>query len=286
MIKRIDAGGPVLLFGGPYSNLEATQALLAEAARRGIPPSRVICTGDVVAYCADARATLDLVIQSGIHVVKGNCEDSLAAGAPDCGCGFSSGSACDLMSAQWFAYAAQQVRDDQRAFMAALPARIDLEIGGRRLAVVHGGLDAIAEYIFASAPQAEKVRQIAASGADGVIGGHCGLPFTQRLENGLWHNPGVIGMPANDGTPRAWCSVLTPEGDGLRVTHHALDYDHECAARKMRDAGLPEGYASALSSGLWPSLDVLPECERRATGAPLQAREMFWPARRAASASS
>ena len=37
---------------------------------------------------------------------------------------------------------------------------------------------------------------------DGVIGGHCGLPFTKVVGDRLWHNPGAIGMPANDGTPR------------------------------------------------------------------------------------
>src|SRR5207248_1596094 len=31
--------GPALVFGGPYSNLQATAAVLDEAARRGIPPS-------------------------------------------------------------------------------------------------------------------------------------------------------------------------------------------------------------------------------------------------------
>jgi hypothetical protein len=40
---------------------------------------------------------------------------------------------------------------------------------------------------------------------------------------------------------------------------------------------LPDGYAAALSSGLWPSLDVLPDTERRATGAPLDVSDMFWP---------
>src|SRR5829696_1562793 len=53
--------GPLLLFGGPYSNLEATRAVLAEAERRQIPPERIVCTGDVVAYGADAKATVDLV---------------------------------------------------------------------------------------------------------------------------------------------------------------------------------------------------------------------------------
>ncbi|MEE3500553.1 hypothetical protein [Acidiphilium acidophilum] len=41
--------GPVLVFGGPYSNLPATRAVFAAAAEHGIPPGRMICTGDVVA---------------------------------------------------------------------------------------------------------------------------------------------------------------------------------------------------------------------------------------------
>lgn len=51
--------GPVLLFGGNYSNLRATEALIAEASRLGVPADHVICTGDVVAYCADPQATVD-----------------------------------------------------------------------------------------------------------------------------------------------------------------------------------------------------------------------------------
>ena len=49
-LGNLDA--PVLLFGGPYSNLRATQAMRAEADRLGIPADHVICTGDVVAYAA------------------------------------------------------------------------------------------------------------------------------------------------------------------------------------------------------------------------------------------
>ncbi|MHC5035572.1 MAG: metallophosphoesterase family protein, partial [Planctomycetota bacterium] len=83
-----DFDEPVLVFGGPYSNLEATRALLAEAARRGLAPSRLLCTGDVVAYCADPQATVDLIRGAGIAVVMGNCEESLGSAAADCGCGF------------------------------------------------------------------------------------------------------------------------------------------------------------------------------------------------------
>jgi len=57
---------PVLIFGGCYGNLQATQALLAEAARRRIPPGRMICTGDVVAYRANPVETVALVRAAGL----------------------------------------------------------------------------------------------------------------------------------------------------------------------------------------------------------------------------
>ncbi|MGC8476959.1 MAG: radical SAM protein, partial [Acetobacteraceae bacterium] len=57
---------PVLIFGGCYSNLQATRALLAAAERWRIPPERMICTGDVIAYGADPAATLALIRDAGI----------------------------------------------------------------------------------------------------------------------------------------------------------------------------------------------------------------------------
>jgi hypothetical protein len=86
---------PLMVFGGPYSNLEATRAVLGEAARLQIPADRIICTGDVVAYGADPAATVELVRGSVRHVVMGNCEQSIAAGSADCGCGFPVGSTCE-----------------------------------------------------------------------------------------------------------------------------------------------------------------------------------------------
>lgn len=267
---------PILCFGGPYSNLHALDALLAEAARRGIPPARMICTGDVVAYCADAAATLDRMIGSGIATVMGNCEESLAADAEDCGCGFGEGTACDLLSRGWYAHARGQVSPHHRVWMAALPRRIDVKLGGRRLAVVHGGATEINRFIFPSAPEAMLTGEIAATGADGVIGGHSGLPFTREVGPAIWHNAGAIGMPADDGTPRTWFSVLAPEAGGLRISHHALHYDHAGAARAMREAGLSDGYAAALEHGAWPSEDVLPTEERARRGRRQDPPALLW----------
>lgn len=276
----IELDAPWLVFGGPYSNLHATRALLAEAARRGIPPARILCTGDVVAYAADAAATTALVMHSGVHVVMGNCEEQLAAGAEDCGCGFAEGTACDLLARGWYEHARREVTPAQRAWMGRLPRRLTLRLpDGRRLAAIHGGATEINRFLFASAPEPTLAAEIAATGCDGIIGGHSGIPFARPVGQGVWINAGAIGMPAHDGTPRVWFSLLTPRTEGLAVSFHALGYDHAGAAAGMRRARLAEGYAAALETGLWPSEDVLPAAERARRGVPLQPAGLDWPLR-------
>lgn len=269
--------GPTLVFGGPYGNLEAMTALLARARRLGIPPSRMICTGDVVAYCADPQACVDLMRDEGIPVVMGNCEESLASGAADCGCGFAPGSACDLLSVQWFRCADRDLSTDSRAWMGNLPRTLTFTLAGRRLRVIHGGVAQINRFIFASAPTAELSEELGVAGADGVIAGHCGLPFTRVIDGRLWHNAGVVGMPANDGTSRAWFSLLIPSSQGIMVEHQAFAYDHQAAAKKMSRRGYPESYAQALCDGLWPSCDILPQAERQSRGRPIPVSVVHWP---------
>lgn len=274
----------VLIFGGPYGNLEATSALFAEAERLHIPDHRIICTGDVVAYCADPQATVDLIRARNIAVVQGNCEESLARRADDCGCGFEDGTACQSLADQWYAHADAHLTDDARIWMGRLPERIDLTLGGKRLAVIHGGVSVINQFVFASDGEGAISAELDLAGTDGVIGGHCGLPFSKIVGSRLWHNSGALGMPANDGTPRVWFSLVSPDADGLLITHHALSYDHRTAAAKIRAAGLPRGYADCLETGRWPSLDVLPDQEKSKSGEPLSLPPVYWPASRLAGA--
>ena len=267
---------PVLVFGGPYSNLEATRALLAEAEALGIPPARVICTGDVVAYCADPQATVDLVRAAGIAVVMGNCEESLGQEAEDCGCGFDAGSVCEGLSVQWYRHAQSALSADAKRWMAGLPRRLYFTMAGRRLAVVHGAVSAINRFVFQSTPPEDKLAEIAAAGCEGIVAGHSGLPFTQVIGDRLWHNAGVVGLPANDGTTRVWYSVLSPHGDEIHVEHRWIVYDHRRAAAKMRRRGLPEEYASALESGLWDNCEILPPAETASRGEAITLAPVRW----------
>jgi len=271
----IRSADPVAIFGGAYSNMEATRAFFDEITRRGISPDRVVCTGDIIAYGADASATLALVRATDCHVIMGNVEENLAAGAADCGCGFEEGSTCDRLSAVWFAHAAAKLSADDRAWMAGLPQQIELAIGPYRFAVVHGSVDSINELVFASTDVATKRHQLDKAGTHGVIAGHCGLPFTQSVGGRLWHNSGAVGMPANDGTARVWYSIFRPETGGIAIAHRALGYDQASAAAKLRLIGLPE-YAEALGSGIRVDADTLPAPEQRMCGVALEEGSVLW----------
>ena len=255
--------GPVLLFGGPYSNLQATQSLLEQARVHKATP---ICTGDTVAYCGRPRETVAALRAAGCAVVAGNCEVQLATGATDCGCGFDEGSACDLLSVGWFGFANAQVGESDRAWMAELPDIVAFTHHGARYAVIHGGATDIARFIWSTSADhvfAEEWAAVedSAGPVDHIIAGHSGIPFSRVSGAGTWTNAGVIGMPPHDGSPDTAYALLAAG----KVTFHRLSYDVATAIKDMESAGLTQGYQTALRTGYWPSEDVLPPDLRSAS---------------------
>ncbi len=263
--------GRMLVFGGPYSNLRASAAMRAEAGRLGIAPDHVVCTGDVVAYCAEPEETSRLIAAWGCHVIQGNCEQQIAEGADDCACNFEEGSACAALAKGWYPFARARVSDDMRGWMRGLPEAIRFSCGGLRFRVVHGGVTQVNRWVFGS-DVATLAEECQAAGADVVIAGHAGLPFVARSGRRTWFNPGVIGMPANDGTPEVWYGLVTPFADGVELTTHRLAYDFAGASAAMRRHGYANGYARSLVTGLWPSLDIFPTTERARTGQRIRSR--------------
>lgn len=264
---ELDLGldGTLLVFGGPYSNLRATKAIQAEADRLGIVANRVICTGDVVAYCAEPEETSQAIAAWGCHVIQGNCEQQLAAAAPDCACNFEAGSACDLLAKGWYPFASARISSEMRDWMGGLPETLRFNFAGRSFRVVHGGVSQVNRWIFAS--QADVIAdECRDAKSDVVIAGHCGVPFVRRAGRSVWFNPGVVGMPANDGTTDVWYGLIRSKDGALQISTHRLSYDHVAAAAAMRRFGHANGYARTIVTGVWPSFDVFPEVERRATG--------------------
>jgi predicted phosphodiesterase len=173
-------------------------------------------------------------------------------------------------------FAAQELHDEDRAWLAALPAvrwlapdlfachgtpsndlRYLLEtvtpgfVRGREPGVRAAAADEVAARLGAVAP------------ATLVVCGHTHVPRVVRAPGGaLVANPGSVGMPAFDdthphphvvetGSPHArWAVVERALGvDGAwHVQLRATAYDHEAAARRAEANGRPD-WADALRTG-------------------------------------
>ncbi|MFK5925394.1 MAG: metallophosphoesterase family protein [Desulfuromusa sp.] len=261
--------GRMLIFGGPYSNLAATQAMRQRAEELDIPSHQVVCTGDLIAYCAEPLETLQLVRNWDIAVVQGNCEESLGKDAPDCGCGFEEGTTCSLLSVGWYHYATQKIEAADRIWMRNLPRSLCFDLAGHSIMVIHGGVRQINRFIFPSTAEEKKRAELDLAGSDILIGGHSGIPYGQKIDSRAWLNAGVIGLPANDGTQNGWYLLLTPKDDHIHCSWQQLNYNAEQSHRNMTTAGLCGGYSETLLNGLWPSMDVLPAIEQSQRGQPL-----------------
>lgn len=268
-----DFDKPVLLFGGSYSNLNALAALKKYADQHSIPARNIICTGDIVAYCGQPYETTKAIHEWGIHVLMGNCEESFATNADDCGCGFNSGTSCDLLSIEWYQFANKKLSNEQRHWFASLPRKLQFNFLDTKIDVVHGSATSINQFLFSSNCDSLFEEQFQTTDADIIIAGHSGIPFSKKIQNKLWHNTGAIGMPANDGTSNTWFSVLSPKSHHckkLKIDNIPLYYDYRQAAKVMQQSGLSSAYNNTLTTGLWPSMDVLTCKEKNKKGIAIQ----------------
>ncbi len=254
-----ELSGEITVFGGPYSNRQALEALLETA--RGT----LICTGDMVAYCGAPRTVIEMMQRNRVHVIAGNCEKQLAANALDCGCGFEDGTTCDVLSAAWYGFANENVSQAARSWMGDLPDVIVFTHKGRRYAVLHGGLTGIARFIWSVSEDAVFHEELDAlnmlcGDVDVVLAGHSGIAFERQVAGVSWINAGVIGMPPHNGQQSTEFLRISEQG---KASFENLSYDVSEAVSDMEQAGLRQGYHKALQTGIWPSEDVLPEAPRR-----------------------
>lgn len=269
--KILDLGnkkGKMLLFGGVYSNLQALQSLMQIAQQHDIPPENCICTGDIIGYCGQPKETLNLFKTWGAHSILGNVEIQLRDDQDDCGCDFTQGSRCDGFSEIWYAFAKANLSKSSLDFFNTIPDHIIFNYAGKKIGVVHGSYENVSHFVFKSTSWIEKHSSMMALDASVIVAGHCGLPFVDQKGSQIWLNPGVIGMPANNGKIKTWAMVID-DSSGFEFEHIQLSYDYLTAIHEMKKNELPYEYATTLGTGLWDNMEILPDKERLSQGKPI-----------------
>ena len=270
------------VIGGLYGNRPALQAIQALAAEESAPVTLVF-NGDFNWFNCDATgftAINEAVLVH--HALRGNVETELANtdGTAGCGCGYPDNVSDDDVERSNAIEA--RLRETAKAFpalrarLAALPMTLTADVGGLRVAIVHGDCESLAGWSYDesalrdAAGLSRVAAHLQAAGARIIASSHTCLPAALTLEtvhgrSALFNN-GAAGMPNFAGTafgvitriatrPAATPSALYGTViDNIHIDALAVHYDqaawqHDFAANWPGGSAAEISYSRRISNG-------------------------------------
>ena len=231
----------IAVFGDIHSNKHALEAVLADIDQKA--PEKVFCLGDLVGYGAYPNEVIEIIRNRSIPTIMGNYDDGVGFDRDECGCAYKDLEARRLGGLS-LAWTKARVTADNKAFLRSLAPNIRLQVGNRRVLLVHGSPRRINEYVYEDRPQWSLEHIAQSSQADVLIFGHTHLPYVKQVGSVLFINPGSAGKP-KDGDPRA-AYALVDAGQEVGVELRRVAYDVAAAAAAVRSSGLPLHFADLL----------------------------------------
>jgi putative phosphoesterase len=236
------------VFSDIHGNLPALEAVLADIRRRPLDP--VYCLGDLVGYAPFPNEVTARIRAAGIPTIMGNYDDGVGFDREECGCAYRE-TGERMRGQQSLEWTKARVTPDNKAFLRTLVPEIRMDVGGRRLLLVHGSPRKMNEYLFEDRPISSFQRLAASSKADVIVFGHTHRPYVKLVDRVWFVNVGSVGKP-KDGNWHACYAVVDataePPASFVRVP-----YDIETVARAIRASELPHEFAADLESGGAPS---------------------------------
>jgi diadenosine tetraphosphatase ApaH/serine/threonine PP2A family protein phosphatase len=218
-----------------HSNLEALEVLLRRLDREGV--ERIYCLGDVVGYGANPNECVEKVRELCRVCIMGNHDDAL-----------NGGTAIEYFNPYARAaleWTARIITDDNLTYLKSLPVTHTDD----KLLMVHATPADPAAWSYILRPDdAEQHFRVMDDGVTAFIG-HSHLPA--RFEDAATHkaiiNVGSVGQP-RDRDPRASCGLYDTASGTFEWIREV--YPVQEAARKIRQANLPEFLAARLFIGM------------------------------------
>ena len=233
-----------------HGNIRALEAGLAHIRALG-DIDRLVVAGDLLSGPLEPSETADLLMGLDAAVIRGNHERQLLA------CASAPGGESDQ-------YAFEHTTDAQRAWLAGLPATLEL---APDVLVCHGTPETDLVYLCEElgtpvtlATDEVITTRLAGNRQGLVVSGHSHHPRTVRLSTGqLVVNAGSVGLQAytaehprphhvENGSPHARFVVCERTPTGWQAEQHQVSYDWDAASAFAARHGLAD-WARWLRSG-------------------------------------
>ena len=239
----------VAVLGGVYSNYLALEEAIKDARRRNV--EAIYCLGDLGAFGPHPDRVFPILIDNDVRVVRGNYDDSIGRGLPDCQCGYTD-PRDNHFAAVSYRYTYQQTNERWRPWLAGLPTELRMKIGESRVLLCHGSPRKTNEFLWESTTSTQFLERLCRDhDADVILATHTGIKWRRDLDDDrLFVNVGVLGRPENDGRTNVWYAIL--EAPSRRTTNEYKHLATESAKRQSatsfannaNDARQPTEHAS------------------------------------------
>jgi len=217
-----------------HGNLGALEAVLADIGARGI--TRVINLGDDAGKGPRGSAVVDRLREVCEADVRGNWDDFLP-GIPDDG---------DDGLVWW----RDELRPDQRAWLAAKPRCHGLLLSGRRVRLLHASATSVHTRVHFHHTPEEFAGMFATTDLTGpgpeptVVGyGDVHDAYLETHQGRMLFNAGSVGNPLDDPAPAYAILEGVPGSSApgpFGIQHVRVPYDVEAELAVARDLGMPE----------------------------------------------
>ncbi len=243
---------PLVVLADIHGNALALQAVLADAARRGL--TRFVNLGDTFYGPLDPLSVWNILKDMDIPSILGNQDRVLIEGGPE------------WESLPAYRTAVEALGDDGMNWLRSLPATRELD---KEILLCHGTPSNDCAYLLEDVstglPAMRSCSDIesdlfpVAYGCSLVLAGHSHHQGLVRCNGTTVVNPGSVGLPAYDddtpphimasGSPHAKYAVISHSDDTWEVEFVSVEYDWESASRMAADNGR-EDWAQWLATGM------------------------------------
>lgn len=240
-----------------HANVPALQAVLEDIPNR-FGPVPVFHLGDLVGYAPWPNETITLLQSFRVAGIAGNYDSTVALDYKHCGCKYEDPRQEELSHLS-FEWTKKHTTPSSKAFLAALPFRIDLRPNGGhtpgpKVILVHGTPTLNTLYWTEDRPDSFCLKMAEMAGAakgDVICFGHTHKPWHREVEGIHFVNTGSVGRP-KDGDWRAGYVLLDMSGEAPGVELVRVEYDLEQATEAIRRSELPDDFAEYLATGGMP----------------------------------
>jgi putative phosphoesterase len=201
----------------------------------------IICLGDLIGYGPHPNEVISMVRRRHILCIKGNYDSSVV----DNEYSYIRETTINAFSLPW---TVNELRAENRLFLANLPSTLTLNIANKSLLFVHGSPSKINEYLLKDGDNTRTVMNSIAH--DVLICAHTHIPGIKEFNNKVYVNSGSVGKPKIGRPNSTYCILNINKEDGMKIQIKEIPYPFKRIIKDMTLLGFPKDLIQSFESGL------------------------------------